>query len=75
VFTEPILECARLYFNSLEVCISHVPNRREIFVFNFIRLQETSENGVNLDYKYIEIFPYNGVKTADQSVNGKESKG
>jgi len=45
-------------------------------MFNFIYWQETSENGVNLDHEYIEIrvFPYNGVKTADQAVNGKWSK-
>jgi hypothetical protein len=66
VLTEPILDCARLYFNSLEVCISYVPNLRERFMFDFICLQEMSENGVNLDHEYIEIFPYNGVKTADQ---------
>lgn len=75
MFTEPILDCARLYCNSLEVCISYVPNGREIYIFSFICLQETSENGVNLHHEYIEIFPYNGVKTADQAVNGKESKG
>jgi hypothetical protein len=37
-------------------------------------LQEISENGVNLDHEYIEIFPYNGVKTADEAVSGKGSK-
>lgn len=66
---EPVLECTRLYFYSLEVSVSYIPNLRESFIFTFICLRAISENEVNSYHEYIEIFPYNEVKTDDQTVN------
>ena len=41
------------------------------FIFNFIFLQDISENGVNVDLEYIEMFPCSEVKTVDKAVNLK----